>query len=334
MSRSGLHGGTLPAGSHALSGFADEVNAYLDQAKADGGETFLRFLVTSDTPGNVSIDIGRLEYTLLQTETWPNPLDGSLRIDRNLELEFGARSRIELAALRDPPSQRMGLDRVMLDVSGELGPERRAGGRPRRRRRARLTVSGDYAVGQRLRLTSEEELVKPRSRRDSASSRGTSSSSRASRARFGAGGDAELYVELQGNADGRPETGTPLASQTLTLVPTGNGEAGWAFAGFDEPAEIEIDGTTGSSSEASAAPRGSLFGLGRRLPRTEVCVNRGGQLWKRVPPMPPADVRRAGDADARLVYLPEPDNESAAVELGLEETSSRCPPTRARLCSG
>jgi hypothetical protein len=306
------HGGTLQADDHRLEKFENHVNTYLDQTKPDDGKTFLRFLVKSDTPGNVSIAVASVDYTLLQTETWPNPLDGSLRIDRNLELEFGTQSRIELGSLHDAPGERMGLAQVTLDVSGELGPERVLGDVPSGDPGHALKLSGDYAVGQQVRLVSEEQLD-PEQRPGLGFQPGDKLRIAGVTAALRTQEECELYVELQDDAAGRPKTGAPLASRTLTVAPA-EGDAGWAFAGFDEAAEIEVDrdywivfrGIRGVARLALASTGGEYL--------TEVRVNRGGQLWKPVR-RPPAD----GVATlTRLVYMPDPDNESAALELGLE----------------
>jgi hypothetical protein len=301
------HGGTLEAGEHELEGFAEHVNRYLDEVKAEGGEPVLRFLVASEAPGNVSIDVTSVEYTLLQTETWPNPLDGSLRIDRNLQLEFAARSRIELAPLHDPLARRMGLVRVMVDLSGEVGPERLLVDVPAVERGQAATVSGDYAVGQGIRLDSGPGA--PLGFEPGATIRvaGVVAALRAD-------AECELYVELQADVGGRPAGGVPLASRTLTLAPAQDGAAaGWAFAAFDAAAEVAVDtdywvvfrGIRGTARLALAGGAGAYL--------TDVRVNRGGQMWR--------PLRVAGSdlvAAMGFVYLPEPDNASAAVELGLE----------------
>jgi hypothetical protein len=306
------HGGTLAAGSYELEGFADQVNSYLDEVKTEGGGTVLRFLVQSETPGNVSIAVARVDFTLLQTETWPNPLDGSVRIDRNLQLEFGTQSRIELAPLHDPPSRAMALARVMVDVSGEVGPERLLGDVPPVERGHAVTVSSDYAVGQGVRIGTEPSTGLGFAPGDRIAVVGVTAALRTD-------ADCELYVDLQADAGGRPAGAAPLASQTLTLAPAENGAAAaWVFASFDQPAELALDtdywlvfrGIRGSARLALGSAGGAYL--------TGVRVNRGGQTWKAL--ARPAVPSAGGGLVTlmRLVYLPEPDNESAAAELGLE----------------
>lgn len=312
------HGGTLEAKSYPLGDFAAQANAYLDQAKLPPGETkltSLKFLVKSDTSGGVkiAIDPGSQEYTLLQTETWENPLDGSVRIDRSLELNFGSVDRIELDTLVDPPNDRMAPDRVTLDVTGDLGPERLLGHLATHDGSQFATVSSDYSVAQGIRLSDAGLGFQPGATVRVAGVTGV----------LQVEGETELYVELRSDGGGTPSSEPPIASLTVTLEPDERpGSSSWRFAAFDAPAELAVDrdywvvfrGIRGAARLGLAAPAGEYL--------RHVRVNRGGQLWKSLaresrmgeesaPPSPLAAV-------VRLVYLPGLDDQTAAVELRLE----------------
>jgi hypothetical protein len=307
------HAGTLPTGEHSLGDFADAVNSYLDSARLPDGPTTLSFLVHSDTPGVVSIPVDEdsLEYTVLQTQAWPNPLDGSVRIDRNLELDFGDVIRIPLDPLAGVPSKALPLAGLRLDVSGEPGPERLLGDVPAHDGREFATVSADYAIAQMFTVTSGA---------------GTGLG-------FQSGGvvrvagvvavvavdaDAELYLELEPDAGGAPSSGPPPGAANFQLAPQANDGGAWIYAALPAPVEVPVDtphwiilrSIQGAARLAIAEPGGDYLG--------ELLVNRGGQLWKPL-------VRGGPVALARIAYLPEPDNETAPVAIGLEGRPSQRP---------
>jgi hypothetical protein len=131
-------------------------------------------------------------------------------------------------------------------------------------------------------------------------------------------GETELYVEVRNDGGGKPANEAPLASRTLTLAADEGSPRRWTFVGFDAPAELELDGDywvvfrgiRGRARLGLTTATGGYLGLVR--------VNRGGQLWRRIdrwaefPPAPPALA-----AVVRLVYVPEPDNQTAAIALAL-----------------
>jgi hypothetical protein len=121
------HAGRLAPGDHAIPiDIAEQVNAYLDRTAHAEGAITLKFMLKSDTPGRVLIQIGAkdYEYTLLQTQTWPNDLDGTLRADRNLTLDFSTVERLPLAAIAPVDGRATALAEIRMDVSGQFGPER------------------------------------------------------------------------------------------------------------------------------------------------------------------------------------------------------------------
>lgn len=308
------HGGTLKAATYPLGDLAAQANAYLDQAKLPAGTTtlnVLRFLVKSDTPGRVKIDLDAdsPQYTLLQTETWDNPLDGSVRIDRNLELDFGSVDRIELDALAGAPSDGLAPHSVTFDVTGQLRPERLLGHLATHDGSQFATVSSDYSVAQAIRLGDAGLGFRAGATVQVAGVTGV----------LRVAEETELYVELRSDAGGTPSSEPPLASLTATLPPDENTGTSWRYAAFDAPAELTVDrdywvvfrGIRGAARLGLAAA-GQYLG--------DVRVNRGGQLWKSLnrksqttgeSPSPFAAV-------VRLVYLPGLDDQTAALEIRLD----------------
>ncbi len=306
------HTGTLPEGDHPLGDFADAANGYLDAARLPEGATTLSFLVRSDTPGRVEIAIrpGSLEYTMLQTQAWPNPVDESIAIDRTLDLDFGAIVRIPLDAPR-PSGRQLPLATVRLDLSGAPGPERLLGDVPVHDGRQFATVGPDHAVAQKVTVASGGE----------------------GGLGFRPGGvvrvagvavaavvdaEAELYLEIQPDAGGAPATGVPLGGVDFTLGRAVVNERGWLYAALSEAIEVPSDtphwvllrSIRGMAYVAIAPDSGGDPGW--------LLVNRGGQLWKPI-------VRDAVGALARIVYLPDPDTDSGPLALGFEGRPSLRP---------
>jgi hypothetical protein len=131
-------------------------------------------------------------------------------------------------------------------------------------------------------------------------------------------GETEIYVALQADAGGVPAADA-LGSRTLTLAaPPAGAPVSWTYAAFDAPAELALDeaawivikGIRGRARLATSMP-GSASYLGRTL------VNRGGRVWRslsnarRTEP----DSTRSRTALVRLVYVPDPDTSSAAIEI-------------------
>jgi hypothetical protein len=302
------HDGTLPPGDHELPDFAPAANAYLDAARMPPGAGMaLVFMVTSETPGRVDVAIvpDSLEYSVLQTQTWLNLLDGTLRIDRNLQLDFGTVARFPLDPLVSSVSGSLGLTGVRVDVSGEVGPERLLGNVPAHDGRQFATVSPDYGVAQAL-------LV--------AAGAGFTAGANVTVAGLSAllevdAGGAELYVELRRDAGGAPGSDAPLGGVNFEVAPP-DGATGpaWVYAALPEPVPVAVDtphwivlrAIRGAARLAAAPGSGSYLG--------GLLVNRGGQLWK-----PFAPGAAPGPAAlVRLAYLPEPDRQTAALALAVE----------------
>ena len=303
--------GTVAPDVYDLPDFAEAANLYLDGVRLPpGAEMTLVFVVHSDTPGRVDLEVvaDGLEYTVLQTQTWPNLLDGTLRIDRNLRLDFGTVTRIPL----DPPASAalgpLGLTGVRIDVSGELGPERLLGDVPFHDGREFTTVSPDYGVAQALLVTPATGFPA-----------GATVLVAGVTAIFDVDpAGAELYVELRGEGGDAPGTDKPLGGVDFQVMPPEGGVGpAWVYAALPQPVAVTagtpywivLRAIRGIARLATGRPPGGGY-LGRLL------VNRGGQLWK--PSGGPA-------ALARLAYLPEPDRQTAPVALGFPELPPQRP---------
>jgi hypothetical protein len=298
--------GPSAAGSHSLPDLAEEANAYLDRLKAEKGEIeppiTLPFLIQSDNAATVTIAINSLEYSRLKTQSWDNELDGTTRVDRNLQLDFAALQELPLDPIDGAAEQSVVLRKVTMDVGGELGPERMLGQRAAHDGRAFTTISSDYSLAQGFTLATAIQCV-------------------GVHGLFANDSEAEIYVELQSDREGSPADGEPLAQCNLSLAaPEPGSSPQWTFARFDAPADLQEDvaywlvikGIQGKVLLALQAQAQTYLATS--------LVNRGGQLWK---PLCPA--ARALLPLLRLVYLPEIDNQSAAVTLSLKNTTVRQP---------
>ncbi len=291
-------GDTLVNTRYELPDFAAQANAYLDKVNPADSQVTLNFLVKSDTPGKVNIVIAsKKEVTRLQTQTWTNELDQTVRLDRNLELDFGDRWEIQLDAVKasGPPP----LDRLRLDVGGAFGAERLLGAIRVHTSGQYATVSADYSIAQQFSLDMDVEAA------------GVSGL-------LGVDDDAEVYVELQPDQAGVPAADAPLASATAPIAASEDGSASWVYAPFESPAKLEagtpywivVKGVSGAARlgvEARVEPPPAEDYLEALL------VNRAGQLWK-----PFTSSSSAALASMlRIVYLPGIDNQSAAVEIAV-----------------
>ena len=291
------------AGSFELPDFVAEANTYLDSLPPGTRDAALVFLVKSDGPGRVkiSVDESSLTYSIIQTEAWPNPLDDTLRVDRNLQLEFGSVERIPLRELSGAAQHKLSLRKLTADVGGNFGPERLFTNVADHDGKQFATISGDYSLAQSLELT--EDMV------------GTNKALHAAGVSLllQVESKTELYVEMQADEGARPATKPALAKSNLAIDPE-KGTTQWFLARFDQPVDLSLD--TRYWIVIKGIQGQALLALGGKSEAylDAVLVNRGGQLWK------PLSRREtvAGNALARLVYLPEIDNRSAAVEIGIE----------------
>lgn len=288
-------------GTYTLPDFVEHANTYLDKLPAETEEVRFRFLVKSDGPGEVKITLADAEYSVIQTQSWLNPLDNTVRLDRTFQLDFGSVERIPLDAFADQGGQKLVLSVVRADLGGEFGPERLFGSLATHSGKVFATVSADYSLAQSFKFGKalSEKAIR---------CAGVTGLLRAE-------SEAELYVEIQNDVGGLPSSESPLAKANLTLAPAGTPQNGpWVFVGFAAP--VALDPETPYWIIAKGIRGKALLGLqpqpGEYL--QHVLVSRGGRLWKSLgrASAPPAA------ALLRLVYLPEFDNQTAATEVGIE----------------
>lgn len=288
-------------GTYDLPDFVEHINIYLDTLPADAKEVSLRFLVKSDGPGKVNITIKDIESLVIQTQSWPNPLDDTIRFDRNLQLNFSMIERVPLDPISD---QNKNLKKITMDIGGELGQERLLGSVETHNGKAFAIISSDYSLAQSLRFSS---LLL-----------GSSINVVGITGCFQSGTEAELYIEIQNDLNGYPTTDLPLAKLNLSLGLEGSSENKvWTSSDFESPVDLKPDTPYWIVIRGI---RGRVqLGLQTRTDGylQQLLVNRGGQLWKRM--------MRSSDAGPesllRLIYLPEIDNQTAAIEMGIEGTT-------------
>ena len=290
-------------GSFDLPDFVAQANAYLDKLPPGTNEVALVFLVKSDGPGQVkiSVDQGSLTYSVIQTEAWPNPLDETVRVDRNLQLEFGSVERIPLSALASGAQRNLSLRKLTADVGGSFGVERLFTNVADHDGREFATISSDYSLAQSFVLNAQ--IV------------GTNKPLHVAGVSLllQVEGKAELYVEVQADNGGVPSTKTAMAKSNMTIEPEKK-LTQWFLARFDQMVDLSLDtrywivvkGIQGKALLALGDPSEAYLDT--------VFVNRGGQLWKTFSRTEPV----VTNALVRLVYVPEIDNRSASVEIGIE----------------
>ncbi|WP_127553991.1 hypothetical protein [Actinoplanes sp. OR16] len=318
--------GVLEPGDHPIPvDFAAQVNAYLDATAHHEGTVSLRFLIRTDTPGQVLIRFGQLVFTLLQTQTWPNDLDGTLRADRNLTLGHHSEVRLPLSVIAPLDGHPPALARIVMEVSGRFGPERSLEdtGRPAGEF---CTLDVDHALARGLVL---DPAGLPAG---GVRCTGFSIHLRQS-------GEAELYAELQPDAGqgdllSAPATGPPLTKANVVLAapPDGTGQPAERVVSvrFDEPTELRaglpywlvIKGVRGA---AQAGLRASADVSPGPVLEERLRINRGGRMWKQV--------RRGGDDRTRarmsLIYVPGPDDGRAALDVAVDTGDPAAGPFRA-----
>jgi hypothetical protein len=287
------HAAALTDRAYPLPDFSAAVNDFLDRADLPDDLVSLRFLVHSDTPGLVGIviDPASVDATLIKLEQWTNAIDRTIHLDRALTVDFAGVEEIPLGVVDAPPTGRVALLGVAVDVSGTVGAERLLGDVPASETAEFATINAEYAVAQATVPGAALQCV------------GVS-------ALVAADGSApaRVYVELQPNEHGTPPSSPPLARAEIALPPSPTGEAAWVYVPFDRPGALVADksywvvvrGIQGTARLA-LEPASGAFASG-------VVMNRGGQHWRAVTP-------RAAAAMLRLVYLPGPETASAAVEI-------------------
>jgi hypothetical protein len=291
--------GDMVEKEYELPDFSAHVNAYLDKLAPGTGGVSLKFLVRSDSRGKVKIEIDEdhIEYSLIQTETWENVMDETVRFDRNFELDYGTIERLELGAIDGSGYAGVSITGIGMDIGGDFGPARLLGSVPIHGGGEFATIDNDYSAAQKIILETPVQCC------------GISGF-------FQVDSEAEVYIEIQNDIRGVPGEEPPLTGINLALTPgSGNGTGGrqWRFFGFEVPVDLTagtpywvvIKGIQGSVRLGLAAPQDDYL--------QQVLVNRGGQLWREIGP-----AGAPGAGQLRLVYIPGIDNQTAAVEIGAE----------------
>lgn len=298
-------GGEVPPHTYELPELSAAANAAFDAAgERIGDPPTLRFLVRSDTGGAAAISVrGTPAFVRMVTETWPNERDGSLRADRNLELELGANA---VVPLRDDGLAASALERLSLDVGGTFEPPRVLDRLVDHDDTTFVTVSPEFFVAQQVSVAISIQCV------------GLGGV-------LVAGADGEIHCSLEAaGPDGMPASGTALASATLPIARDDtDGAPGWRFVSFASPVSLVPNGrywavfrgvqgkawlglhAVGRSREADDAGAGLL-------------VSRGGQSWRALDESMPPRFEGA----VRLTYLPTVDTQAGALEVTLLAASA------------
>jgi hypothetical protein len=309
------HAGAVPADEYQLPDFAQQVNAYLEQAKIKD-DTVLQFLVKSDVDGSVAIKVDPVDpssdFTLLQTQSWKNDLDSTFRIDRNLTMEFNSIEKLPLDSIAGNITR----SAVSLEAKGQFGPERLLGEVESWDGRENATVSPDYSVAQLIELNSD--VVKK-----SVQAAGIV-------VYIESGAAAEVYVELQQDASGVPASGAPMAKSNVSYKPPDKGaKQQWTLASFEQQAALQL--STPYWVVVKAVRGNVRLGLRAQIPadqkpvvlRPITMINRGGDHWVAMAPDASSDSPRSTVAALTgVIYRPEPDNQTAAIQLTIETSAS------------
>jgi len=291
--------------SYPFPELAEEVNTYLDRTLVEAGKVEvpikLPFVIQSTGGGTAKVSIYGLAFVRLKTEKWENEMDGTIRLDRNLALEFGQVETIPLSPLDNAAG--LTLEQIRMDVGGKFGPHRLLGRVEVPDGRESATISPEYSLAQGFRLENQVQAV-------------------GLTAPFSTKGEAEIYLEIQPDNNGMPASATPLAQAALKLsAPQGEaGKAGWEMANFQTAVELQahqpywlvLKGIRGQVLLPLKNQEDTYL--------SAILVNRGGQLWK------PFQLSQSGAIPLiRLLYQPGLDNQTGAVVLRLQGSNVRQP---------
>jgi hypothetical protein len=303
--------GTLNQSRYTLPEAKDALNAYLEKQKATSPLQKLAFVAHSDSPGRVGLSV-KLDYVQIKTQSWPNPLDKTTRIDRNLPLSFGAIVRVSLDPLIDQTSVAVKLESLSTDLDGKFGPDRLLAHLDAHDGRQFATIDTDYSLAQAFQLTG----TTPDGRQILHSPVNCTGIS----CLVDSQDKSELYAEIQPDGAGFPGSGAPLAKGTVSITPARpDGQPlPWAFVKFAAPVKLDTDSPywlvlkavqgslTVALAEVADPPGAAPLSAGR------LCVSRSSQLWK--------DMFRS-NSDPQVasltgvVYLPGKDDQTAALQI-------------------
>lgn len=284
---------------------AEQTNQYLDAMQQTHGDIDtpieLPFLIESNTATRVSIGLFAIEYVRVKTQSWFNELDGTERVDRNLSLDFAQVETIPVNSLVDDAGEK--LMELHLDIGGEFGQERLLGSTQRHGDiEQMMTINDDFAIAQGIHLDTEIKCV------------GVC-------ALLQIEAETEIYTEIQTDTNGMPATSSPMVQTTTQLSASlDQANINWAFIPFESPVDLRPNetywvifrGVQGVGRLAMQAQAGTYL--------TRMLINRGGQMWR------PAQAKEDSVIPMlRCVYLPDIDNQAAAITLGLEGTDIQRP---------
>lgn len=302
------HPGVVAAADYAIPDFSEQANAYLDKFQSKDGKVTLQFQVKSDVAGTVRIQIkDDLKYSMLQTQSWPNPLDSTFRVDRTLKVMFNQVETLAIDAVTPPTGRSAAISVIRFDAGGQFGADRLLGPVESHDGLNLASVSPDFSVAQAV--TFAKSILK------------TTIQSTGVAGYFEADDKAEFYIELQNDQAGSPANDAPLAKSNVTFDPADkNDPQPWTFAKFEKPAALKPDtpywivakGVRGSVRLGLKAAA-SGHGASAAVTRGGLLLNRGGQIWKVLagPTSPPLQALMS------LVYLPQSDNQTSAIGISV-----------------
>ncbi len=284
-------------GPHELPDFSDHVNTHLDGI--EGSEAILTFLVKADGPGTATILVKNLDYTVIQTQTWPAPGGGTVRQDRDFTLSFGEVATVPL----DAPSGRIGdghsLAVVSLDVQGELGIERLLPDIIVPERQRFVTVSTEYSIAQELSIPAETfQSKKPIEVVGVVCS-------------FLAEAEGQIHVALHSDASGMPTESSPIAQAASVVVAADKSEASVVtFIPFDQPVSLHVETTYWIVFKGVQGSVQLGLSSSQHAYLKSILTNRGGQYWKSL---------ERGSLEHKtvthLVYAPDAEHQIPPIEI-------------------
>lgn len=309
------HSGAAAPGDYPIPDFSSQVNAYLDKYQSKDGKVTLQFMIKSDVAGHVSLTLDPgFEFSLLQTQSWKNDLDSTFRVDRTLALTFNQTQQLSIDSVTAPAGRHVTLSQIRLDAGGKFGPERLLGSVETHDGHQFATVSTDFAIAQQVTLV--KSLVK------------TAVQSTGATLYLEADAAAEIYIEIQSDQNGSPADAAPLAKANVQFQPVSAGAPQpWTFAKFEKPAQLQPDSpywmvAKGVRGAVRLGLMPSVTGDSRPAERGALLLNRSGQIWK---PFAAAAI----EGLLSLVYLPQSDNQTAAIEITVAGTGQRIDPQTA-----
>lgn len=304
------HPGTLAVGTYDIPDFAEQANAYLDKLPPDAGNATLNFILKSDAAGRAAIKLDNLDWSLIQTQAWKNELDATLRLDRTIVLGFGDKRLLDLDPLAVPTGKAPKRLSLRLDAGGQFGPDRAIGPADAETANDFVRVDAGIAFGQRLRLDAAQVKAP------------LQCSGVAIRIAPPVPNDppAEFYAELQPDQGGFPAAAAALAKANIRIEPPAEGvePKAWLRVPFDTPVELTPDtlywlvlkAVTGTA-KVGLRPAGSIGQTA--IASDRAAVNRGGKIWRALPPRKSAD--SGPQSLVILIYTPGPDTQASAVAV-------------------